>query len=299
MAAKCPKCGRTLKWYNIKAECPSCGVSIPNYNWEARLEEDNKRAEERFAKFYDMLNHLKYAVYGTKMRIVRLVLSVIPAIGLILPWAYIESESEKLYFDLIGIFTDGKSTLDFFQMLLQNIGSILGSVLSAPYMYVMLGLVMLLLSIVTAVAAFFVVFITFRRFKTNATWITDAVSIAFAIAAAVMFYLSSSQTAGQSFTLGTFEFVNASSGFMWGIFVYIALLLVPLIGNILVSNAPVKTAEELENERLEKVRIKEEKEAKERIRKEKEREEARKKAEEEQAEKVRKAREALAKKENK
>lgn len=294
MAAKCPKCCTALKWYNIKAECPSCGVSIPNYNWEARLEEDNKKAEERFARFYDMFNHLKYTVVGTKMHIARLIMSVIPAIGIILPWAYIESEGEKLYLDLLGLFTDGKSTIDFFGMFVKNISGIAGELFSAAYMYMVLGLVMMLLSIITAVVAFFEIFITFRKFRTKAIWITDILSVMFAFAAAALFYLSSAQTAGQSFTMGIFEFVNASSGFMWGIFVYIALLFVPLSGNILVSNAAVKTAEELENERLEKVRQKEEKEEKARLRKEKEREEARKRAEEEQAERVRKAREALA-----
>lgn len=296
MAAKCPKCGRALKWYNFKAECPDCGVSIPNYNWESRLEEDNKKAEEKFAKFYNTLNHLKYTVWGTKLRIARLVMSFIPALGFILPWAKLESEGDKLYFDLIGIFTDGKSTIDFFPILIKNIGDIFGGLTSSPYMYVMLGLALMLLSIVIIVIAFFVTFIKFRKFSTKATWITDAISIVFAIAAAVMFALSSSQTAAQSFAIGELNFTNASSGLMWGVIVYIALLFVALIGNILVSNAPVKTAEELENERLEKVRIKEEKEEQARIRKEAERAEAKKKAEEEQAEKVRKAREALAKK---
>ena len=187
MAAKCPKCGRALKWYNVKAECPGCGVSIPNYNWEARLEEDNKKAEEKFARFYNTLNHLKYTVWGTKLRIARLVMSLIPAVGFILPWAKLESENERLYFDLIGIFTDGKSTIDFFPILIKNIGDILSGLFSSPYMYMILGLVMMLLSVVTIVIAFFVTFIKFRSFSTKATWITDEVSIVISIFAAVMF----------------------------------------------------------------------------------------------------------------
>lgn len=296
MAAKCPKCGGKLKWYNVKAECPYCSVSIPNYNWEERLEEDNRIAEEKFAKFYDTLNHLRYTVVGTKLRIVRLVMSFIPAIGFILPWAKIEGTGEKLYFDLIGIFTDGKSTIDFFPVLIKNIGDIFSQLFSSAYMYTFLGFALMLLSIITIVAAFFVPFIRFRNFKTKGPFITDIISIIFAVAAAVMFSLSSSQLSAQSFSIGEWKFADASGGAMWGIFVYIALLLVAFVGNVLVARAPVKTAQELENERLEKVRIKEEKEEQAKQKKEKDREEAKKKAEQEQAEKVRKAREALAEK---
>ena len=42
--AKCPNCGKNLKWYEFRAECKSCGTNIPNYNWEARLEEDADKA---------------------------------------------------------------------------------------------------------------------------------------------------------------------------------------------------------------------------------------------------------------
>ena len=56
MASKCPHCGRQLKWYNIKADCPDCGISIPNYNWEARLEEDNIKAEEMWKAFVENIS---------------------------------------------------------------------------------------------------------------------------------------------------------------------------------------------------------------------------------------------------
>lgn len=254
MAAKCPKCGRKLRWYNIKAECPDCGVSIPNYNWEARLEEDNKRADEKFARFYNTLNHLKYTVCGTKLRVMRLLMSILPAIGFILPWAYISSENDKLYFDLIGIFTDGKTTLDFFKVLTADVAGVLGTMFSSPYMFTILGFIFTLLSVVSIVVAFFVIFIAFKNFKTKAVWITDVISMIFAVCGAVMFALSGSALTGQSFAIGSLGFVNASGGVMWGIFVYIALLAVALTGNLLVFKADAKTADELENERLEKVR---------------------------------------------
>lgn len=299
MASKCPNCGRVLKWYNIKAECPDCGVSIPNFNWEARLEEDNLKAEEKFGKFYKTLNLLKYSVFGTKLRVVRLVLSILPAVGFILPWACIESSDSSLYLDLLGLFTDGTKMLDFFGIFFKNIGGIFSSMsadhFSGRLTYFIFGFIMMLLSVVTIVLGFFMIFIKFKKPKTKAVWITDVVSLVFAFVGAILF-VSSTSIEMNSFSIGELNFVNATSGALWGVLVYMALLFVAFLGNLLVSKSPVKSEDELENERLEKVRLKEEKEEADRIKKEAEKLEAKKKAEAEQAEKVRKAKEALAKK---
>lgn len=302
MASKCPNCGRVLKWYNVKAECPDCGISIPNFNWEARLEEDNRKAEEKFGKFYRTLNMLKYSVAGTKLRIVRIILSFLPAIGFILPWASLSSSKDTLNLDLLGLFTDGTSTIDFFGILFKNIGDIIsamsGEGFGGPVTYFMAGLLMMLLGIVTIVIAFFLIFIKFRKPKTNAIWITDALSIAMTFVAALLFTVCTKNAAG-AFSIGTLTFENAQAGILWGIFVYVVLLAVALIGNILVSKADVTSEDDLEAARLERVRLKEEKAEAERIRKEAERAEAKKRAEAEEAEKIRKAKEALESKKNK
>lgn len=301
MASNCPNCGRVLKWYNIKAECPDCGVSIPNFNWEARLEEDNALAEKKFAALYKTLNRFKFSSVGTKLRIYRIIMSLVPAIGFILPWATFKSESATLSFDLLGLFTDGESTISFFGILFKDIAGIISAMsaegFSGPVSFIILGLLMMLLSVLTIVIAFFVPFVRFRKSDTNGAWITDVISILFAIAATGIFFASAGKVSTAAFTLGTLAFTNTSASVLWGIFVYIALLCVALIGNLLVSREEVATDEALEAVRAEKVRIKEEKEEAERIRKEAARIEAKKKAEEEQAEKVRKAKEALAAKE--
>lgn len=301
MGAKCPKCGRVLHIYNIKAECPECGVSIPNYNWEARLEEDSRIAEEKFAALYRTLNRFKFSIVGSKLRVARLIMSLIPAIGFILPWATVISEKATLSFDLLGIFTDGESTIKFFGILFKNIGSVIstmsGESFSGPVSFIMLGFFLILLSVVAIVIAFFLPFVMFKKSDTNSGWIADILSIVFVGAGAVMFILSSSKVGESAFSIGTLEFINASSKVLWGVFVYILLLAVAMVGNMLVSKSPVESDEALEAVRAEKVRLKEEKEEAERKRKEEARAEAKKKAEEEQAEKVRKAREALAEKE--
>lgn len=295
MASNCPNCGEKLKWYHIKAECVHCGANIPNYNWEARLEEDNKIAEAKFASLYAKLNMLKYSVFGTKLRIARILMSFIPAVGFILPWAAVTSETDSLAFDLLGLFAKGTNTLKFFGIFFKDIGGILSS-MAGTSLYIIIGFLLMLLSIVTIVIAFFVPFVRFKKPKTNAAWITDIISIVFAVAAAGMFSVAAGAgiKGADSFMIGSLEFTNASVSVMWGLFVYIALLAVAFIGNLLVSRADIKSEEELENERLEKVRAKEEKEEADRKRREEAKAEAEKRKKEEQAEKVRKAKEALA-----
>ena len=294
MASKCPKCGGKLRIYNVKAECPHCKTNIPNYNWEARLEEDSAVAEAKFASLYKKLNLLKYSVLGTKLRIARILMSLIPAVGFILPWAYVVSEKDSLHFDLLGLFTNGTNTINFFMILFKDIGGILSN-LEGPVLYIMGGLLLMLLSIVVIVVAFFMPLVRFTKPRTNAAWITDIISILFAVASVAMFIMAGTPAyESGGFNIGTLEFAAAASAdAAWGLFVYIALLVVAMVGNLLVSRADVTSEEDLEIERLAKVRIKEEKEEAERIRKQEAWLEAEKRKEEEHAEKVRKAREAL------
>jgi lysylphosphatidylglycerol synthetase-like protein (DUF2156 family) len=294
MASKCPACGGKLRLYHIKAECPHCKANIPNYNWEARLEEDSAIAEAKFASLYRKLNLLKYSVFGTKLRIARLLMSFIPAIGFILPWAKIVSEKDTLNFDLLGLFTDGTNTIKFFGILFGDIGGILSN-LDGAVLYIMLGLLFMLVSIVVIVAAFFMPIVKFTKPKTNAGWITDFISIVFAVAAAGMFIAAGAPAYESSgFSIGTLEFATgATADAAWGLFVYIALLVVAMVGNLLVSKADVTSEEDLEIERLAKVRLKQEKEEAERIRKQEAWLEEEKRKEAEHAEKVRLAREAL------
>ena len=294
MASKCPKCGGVLRLYHVKAECPHCKANIPNYNWEARLEEDSAIAEAKFASLYRKLNLLKYSIFGTRLRIARIFMSFIPAIGFILPWAYVASDKDTLNFDLLGLFTEGTSTLKFFGVFFKDIGGIL-SKLEGPTLYIIVGFLLMLLSIVTIVVAFFMPFVRFTKPKTNAAWITDIISILFTVAAAAMFINAGApayESAG--FSIGTLEFgAAATADASWGLFVYVMLLCVAFIGNLLVSKSDITSEEDLELARLAKVRMKEEKEEAERIRKQEAWLEEEKRKEQEHAELVRKAREAL------
>lgn len=304
MANTCPNCGRKLRWYDVKAECKGCGVSIPNFNWEARLEEDNIKAEKSFQSFYRTLNLFAYSIWGTKLRIARIVLSFLPAVGFILPWGVIKSDAQSVGLDIIGIFTDGKSLIDVLGSFFSDPGLYFTNMAyegySGPLTYAMLSVLFMLLSALFIVVAFFLILFTFKKPKTKAMVAFDIISIMCAVVSAVMITLSGSACADTlGFNFGDIPIYNASASVSWGIFVAIVLLIVATVFNTLVSRAPAKSDKTLEEERLARKAAKDEKERQEAIKKEKARQESEKKAAEEQAQIVAEAKKKLQAREEK
>ena len=298
MASKCPNCGRVLKWYDVKAECKDCGVSIPNFNWEARLEEDAEKAAVKSASFNRTMSMFKYSVWGTKLRIARIILSFIPIVGYIVPWFAFKSEGESLGIDVIGLFTDGKSLIDFFKSFFGNMSLYFTNMgyegMSGPVTYISLGVLFMVLCLLFAVIAFFMILIRNKNPKSKTMVIFDCLSISSSVVSLVMFTLGAKACAAYpAFTLGEMSFYNASGSVQWGYFVALGLLSVALVANILVMKSPAKTHDELEEERLKKKAEKEEKERENELRKEEERIEAERKAAEEQAKIVEEARAKL------
>lgn len=303
MASSCPNCGKKLHWYDVKAECSNCGVSIPNFNWEERLEADNELAERKFASFYRGLNRIAYSIWGTKLRIARIVLSVLPAIGFILPWATIKSDADSVGLDLFGM-TCNRSLIDLFKDFFGNMSLYTTNMsyesFSGTLSFTMYSVLLMVLSLLFAVIAFFLIFILAKHFKTKALTVFECLSVLSAIGSAVCFTLGIKAAPSElGINFGSFPVYNATGGVAWGFYVALALLLVAVGINAAVSKAPSKTDEELESERLARKAAKEQKEYEEALKKEVEREEAEKKEKEEQARIVAEAKAKLAKSENK
>ncbi len=284
--ATCPNCGEKIAWYNLKADCKKCGVSIPNHDWVNRLEEDNRRAEEQFLKFYKTMNRVKYSLWGTKLRVARLILTFLPAIGFILPWADIKSSADSLQLTLLS-FNHSKSAIDVLLQIFKNMSVISDGFkfegFGGPVSYVVLGTAFYFLSAFFIVLAFFLNIIKCGKPKTKSTVTTDIISIIFSVLAVAFFSMTAG--AGESagaFSVGAINAIGVSGGISWGYFVALILLFGAMGINIAVAIAPAKTDEELENERLARVAAKEEKEKADAERKEKQREEAEKAAAEEQ-----------------
>lgn len=303
MASSCPNCGKKLHWYDVKAECSNCGISIPNFNWEERLEADNELAERKFASFYRGLNRLAYSIWGTKLRIARIVLSVLPVIGFILPWATLKSDAESVGLDLFGM-TCSKSLIDLFGDFFGNTNLYITNMgyegFSGTLSFTMYAVLCMVLSLLFVVIAFFLILILAKHSKTKAITVFECLSVASAVASAVCFTLGvKGAPAELGINFGSFPVYNATGGVAWGFYVALALLLVAVGINAAVAKAPAKSDDVLEAERLERKAIKEKKEQEEALRKEIEREEAEKREKEEQARIVEEAKAKLAAREAK
>lgn len=303
MASSCPNCGKKLHWYDVKAECSNCGISIPNFNWEERLEADNELAERKFASFYRGLNRLAYSIWGTKLRIARIVLSVLPVIGFILPWATLKSDAESVGLDLFGM-TCSKSLIDLFSDFFGNTNLYITNMgyegFSGTLSFTMYAVLCMVLSLLFAVIAFFLILILAKHSKTKAITVFECLSVASAVASAVCFTLGVKGAPDElGINFGSFPVYNATGGVAWGFYVALALLLVAVGINAAVAKAPAKSDDVLEAERLERKAVKEKKEQEEALRKEIEREEAEKREKEEQARIVEEAKAKLAAREAK
>lgn len=298
MASVCPNCGKKLHIYDVKAECSKCGVSIPNFNWEARLEEDSELAESKFKSFYRALNRIAYSLWGTKLRVVRIIASFLPAIGFILPWATLKSDTTSIGIDMFGLTSD-KSLIDLFSSFFGNMSLYFTNMGYEGYAggltYTMLSVLFMALSLVFIVIAFFLILILAKKPKTKAMCVFDFLSIASAIASAVLFNIGVGAAKSEvGFNFGDIAVYNPSGAVAWGFYVALALLVVAFVFNVLVERADAKSDEELEEERLARVAVKEEKERQAEIEKEKAREEAEERAKKEQEEKVAAAKAKLA-----
>ena len=85
--AKCPKCGYKLKITDISQYCPKCGVNMTFCGFVENFEREAKLAELSQAGISCKIRRLKYALIGTKLSIVRLVVMVLPLAAMLLPAA--------------------------------------------------------------------------------------------------------------------------------------------------------------------------------------------------------------------
>lgn len=230
--AKCPKCNRKLHIWNIKAECPDCGVNIANYDWENRLEQDAIEAEIAFAKLRETLNKFRYSFIGTKLRIARIPISVLPLFSFLLPLGtlsvalpFVEEKftlnaisivMNILNFDILGIFKAPSS-------------AIIGD---GALMFV-LSLLLVVLSALSLLVSLVFLMLNFKKFNSLGLCITNLV-------ASIMMFASAYCFNSLSDILASGTLADAvSCAPSWGVFVSGALFLASSITNFIVSRQKV------------------------------------------------------------
>lgn len=229
--AKCPNCGKKLKWYEFRAECKSCGTNIPNYNWEARLEEDADKAETSFAKLHYRLNNFKSATVGSPFRIIRLVATLLPLVGLVVPLMKV-SLSLPFYEDT--------STVSFLTLILNYITKLdfmggfqlmSATALGSTFKFLMLAIVFAFVAVLAGVLNFLVVLIAAVSLKAGFNIFLNVVATAGWIASAVL--LSISVTNAMSNSIDVFS----GNVIWWGYAIGAALFL----ANVVISVAASKS----------------------------------------------------------
>lgn len=224
--AQCPNCKRKLHIWNIKAECPDCKTNISNYRWEERLEEDAYAREEAFFKMHSTLHKIKFAAVGNILRIIRLVCSFLPIIAYLLPViSFVEkledgSFSEPVSVSLLDIFLSDSFNFDIAEIFL----GIFSSPSNNPSWYQSLSLVLLFVSLLVGVIAFFTIPFYTKNFKTPLQAILHFVSIAAFVAAPIAFSFG-----------GGFEFKTPL-----GVYLGIGLFALAFILDIAVALKPLK-----------------------------------------------------------
>ena len=83
--SKCPKCGRKLHLYNVSQFCPECGTNLRFYKFEETFFREAKEAELSQAVIHVKIRHLKAAFIGSKLAIARLIVMLLPVVGLLIP----------------------------------------------------------------------------------------------------------------------------------------------------------------------------------------------------------------------
>ncbi len=226
--AKCPKCGRKLTLFDWKPNCPGCGVNLVYYGMEERLLDEADVAEAEHARLQKRIDRLKASFIGSKLTVIRIVLSILPIATLLLPLCsvtysgpFIEQTTTNV--NLIEI-VNLVMSLDI-DALLTMIGS---GIVGTSFIGYAGALVCLLLSVVFIVISLLMLMLACSP-KGNPRNITlNIITIALAVASPVFFNIFATNIS----TVFP-DFVSGKIGF--GIFVYIAALVLLLAINIIIA----------------------------------------------------------------
>ncbi|MBQ2841850.1 MAG: hypothetical protein IJE72_02300 [Clostridia bacterium] len=226
--ANCPKCGRKLTILDWKPNCPDCGVNLVYYGMEERLLDEADAAEAEHARLQKRIDRLKASFVGSKLTIVRIILSVLPIVMLLLPLCkvtysgpFIEQTTTNV--NAIEIY-NLISSLDF-DALFTMIGS---SLLGSSFIGYAGSLVCVLLSLVVVIVSLLMLTMACGP-KGNPRNITlNSIAIVLAVAS-IFFFNSFASNISAVFP----EFISGSVGI--GIFAYVAALIALLAINIVIA----------------------------------------------------------------
>jgi len=245
--AKCPNCGYKLRIWDISAECPKCKISIPNFDWVNRLEQDSIVATAANAKIKQTFANLQYAFVGTKVRIARLPLSILPLATFFLPLFTIHFNLP--FFDKVKSFNilsllGLTKTIDFGALSHYLSSPVLGG--ATVRFLLTIAFVFLSFLCLVPVGLFFLIR-NFKSLQSKALFITNLVAGIMMIVSAVLF---------TGFThLQQASTVNAFSGKIgFGMYICIVSFFASSVINLVVAKSKVVMPEPKEKKKEEKAK---------------------------------------------
>ena len=233
--AKCPHCGIKLHIWNVKAECPKCGVNIANYDWENRLEQDALEAEAAFAKLRESVRKFKYSFVGTKLRIARIPISVLPLFSFLLPLGF-ATFSIPFYNETITL-----NAINIVMRIIDNT-AILGAMIKLPGseiagdagLMLLLSFALVVLSALSLLVSLVFLLLNFKKFHSKGLGITNLIASLMMLGSSICFGRLSDMLSASTLS-GAF-----SCGPQWGVYVSAGLFLISSIVNFMVSFEKVK-----------------------------------------------------------
>ncbi|MCR5484657.1 MAG: hypothetical protein K6F09_03600 [Clostridiales bacterium] len=237
MVSVCPKCGGKLRIFDWKPNCPHCGVNLVYYGLEERLQLDADKAEAEHAVFQKRLDRLKSAYAGSKLSIVRIIMSVLPIAALFLPIAKISFNapfiSENVKVSLLTVYNvlsgvDFDSLFDLFS----------SPILGKSFILFALSLVFTVLSLLMVFIHLVLLFLSASKRGRSRNFTLNFLALIFAAVPCFTYilFIKNISTALPSVVGG---------GLAFGSIIYILLLCGCVVINALIfkQNVPVKYKE--------------------------------------------------------
>ncbi len=101
--ASCPKCNGRLRLTDWRQTCPHCSVNLVYYKSNEKLLDDSERAEIEHARTQPSIDRGKAAYAGSPLAIVRLILTILPSVTLLIPFARLNGAGGSKLVNLITV----------------------------------------------------------------------------------------------------------------------------------------------------------------------------------------------------
>lgn len=229
--ANCPNCGVHLKKTYWKPNCPNCNVNIFYNGMQERLENDVKTAEISLNKMYAMLDRAKASYVGSKLAIIRIILTLIPIGALFLPLAKLSVNvpfvSESFSINALTLY-NAVSTMDFDGLF----GMFSSETLSLAVILFALSIVFVALGAVASLVGFILLFLSCSPKGIQRNLGFAGIALSCYVLSGVAFLVSGSQFAS---VLGD----GYSASISFGYFILLALAIAPIVINIMIKENPI------------------------------------------------------------